>query len=146
VPILRLQDQCEASQACPPEEKRVTRCSSACAGPDAAATGQAFLAVPAGLGTSFEAKLVECVSCLPATHRRDVVHDHDHDHAHRVVDSQQPVDLQEAELYDCVSMKAPGNSAVSSPAQIATSQLDSTAVPMFQIKMATEGRDGECAL
>lgn len=122
MPILRLQDQCEASQACPPEEKRVTRCSSACAGPDAAATGQAFLAVPAGLGTSFEAKLVECVSCLPATHRRDVVHD------------------------DCVSMKAPGNSAVSSPAQIATSQLDSTAVPMFQIKMATEGRDGECAL
>lgn len=122
----------------------MTRCSSACAGPDAAATGQAFLAVPAGLGTSFEAKLIECVSCLPEKHRRAVVHDHDH--AHRVVDSQQPVDLHEAELYDCVSMKTPGNSAVSSPAQIATSQLDSTAVPMFQIKMATEGRDGECAL
>lgn len=36
VPFLRLQDQYDAFQACPPEGKRLTRCSSACPWADAA--------------------------------------------------------------------------------------------------------------
>lgn len=86
-------------------------------------------------------------------HDHDHNHNHNHNHTHGIMDSYYPVDLHEAETYDCISMNTPGNSAVGSPVQIAMSQLNNTAVPILHLaathqiaEIAMEGRDRQCAL
>ncbi|EFQ95333.1 hypothetical protein CFE70_001352 [Pyrenophora teres f. teres 0-1] len=141
LPLLQLPDEHDAVYTSLPEEKSATRSESVRAVSNSAAAGPGPLTVPAELRTLLNANNTQLAGCAPKV-IGNVAAIYDQD----IADTHQSVDLYGAKTYDWVGMKTPGNTAVSSPAQIAMCTFNNTAVPLFDLaamhqiaEMATGG-------
>lgn len=128
LPVLPLSDEHDAFYTSLLEEKSATRSDSVCAVSDSATAGLAPLAVLAELRILLGANQAQPTECAAGVgDGAAAIYSLD------IADTHESMDRHGAKTHDWIGMNAPGNTAVSTPAQIAMCTFNNTAVPLFNL-------------